>query len=660
MAEPLGILFYNDFWPQRPELSPDCPWPCRLLFDPSSFPVADVVIFHIPTLGGGLPMVKRPGQVWVAWSMESDVNYPSVSNPTFLRHFDLRMTYRRDADIWVPYLGPGMRAQMALPPVEKTADAPAVFISSNPMDRSGRGQYIAELMRYLRVDSYGRCLRNRHFAPDLGRTTKLQTITRYPFTLAFENSLARDYVTEKFFEPLLVGSVPVYLGAPNIDDFAPGEKAFVDVREFSGPAALAEYLKFLAENPDQYGEYLAWKYLPLRARFLDMIELASIGPLCRLAGLVSSRRETCLKAAHEGSERSSGILPTLSQATQNQPEPRIFPQALSSATAEPIDAVYCWVDSAEPAWHHDFEQHLYPRLERLPAQVGPHLFRNNDELRFSLRSLSDYAPWIGHVWLVTNGQIPRWLNRSHPGISLVSHEAIFPDPLNLPTFNSHAIELHLHRIPGLSRYFIYFNDDVFLGRPVDRSVFMAPDGMRQIWLDTWHLPTNPYGGPVHDRAYAYTQSLLDACLSPRFWRRAIAHMPQLYDRELIAVIQERWPREFTDTSSHRFRSPNDIALRVLYYHYALESKGNCRNHHANICGDKPDDYCFVQLRGQREEATILNHLLTTRPMFFCINDELDDFAEADVIRHLLRRTLAAYFPRPSPFELKENCVAAIR
>lgn len=598
--------------------------------------------------------MKRPGQVWVAWSMESDVNYPLVSNQAFLRQFDLRMTYRRDADIWVPYLEAGMQAQLALPPVEKTADAPAVYIASNPLDRSGRGLYIAELMRHLRVDSYGRCLRNRHLAQDLGRTTKLHTIARYAFTLAFENSLARDYVTEKFFEPLLVGSVPVYLGAPNIDDFSPGDNAFIDVREFSGPAALADYLKYLAEHPDRYANYLAWKSLPLRPRFLAMIESVSMEPLCRLAGLVASRRETCRAATEAVREPGSDIPSTLSQANWNRAAPSIFSKPLSLATAEPIDAVYCWVDSAEPVWLRDFEQHLYPRLERLPAQVSPHLFRNNDELRFSLRSLSDYAPWIRHVWLVTNGQIPCWLNRSHPGISLVSHETIFPDARNLPTFNSHAIELYLHRIPGLSRFYIYFNDDVFLGRPVDQNLFMAPDGTRQIWLDSWHLPTNPYGGPVHDRAYAYTQSLLDACLAPRFWRRAIAHTPQLYDRELIAEIQEKWPGEFTTTSSHRFRSPDDIALRILYYHYAMECQTTCRDHHASICGDKPDQYSFVQLRGQREEASVLNNLLITRPMFFCINDEMDDSAEAGFVRLLLRRTLSAYFPKPSPFELEKS------
>jgi hypothetical protein len=78
-------------------------------------------------------------------------------------------------------------------------------------------------MRYLQVHSYGKCLNNRALLEDTGRQTKLDKVARYKFTLAFENSLTRDYVTEKSFDPLIAGSVPVYLGAPNIEEFAPGK-----------------------------------------------------------------------------------------------------------------------------------------------------------------------------------------------------------------------------------------------------------------------------------------------------------------------------------------------------------------------------------------------------------------------------------------------------
>jgi len=94
--------------------------------------------------------------------------------------------------------------------------------------------------------------------------------------------------------------------------------------------------------------------------------------------------------------------------------------------------------------------------------VAENRFYDNDELKFSLRSLEKYAPWIRNVYLVTNGQIPNWLNLSNPKIRLVTHEQIFKNKSHLPTFSSPAIETHLHRINGLSKRFIYFNDDVLL------------------------------------------------------------------------------------------------------------------------------------------------------------------------------------------------------
>lgn len=86
--------------------------------------------------------------------------------------------------------------------------------------------------------------------------------------------------------------------------------------------------------------------------------------------------------------------------------------------------------------------------------------------RYSLRSLEANAPWIRHIYIVTNGQVPSWLDTSNPRVSIVPHDAIFANRSVLPTFSSLAIEFNLHRIPGLSETFLYFNDDVFLGRPV--------------------------------------------------------------------------------------------------------------------------------------------------------------------------------------------------
>ena len=77
------------------------------------------------------------------------------------------------------------------------------------------------------------------------------------------------------------------------------------------------------------------------------------------------------------------------------------------------------------------------------------LFLDFNQLMYSVRSIEMYAPWIRKIWIVTNGQKPTWLNQGNAHIEVVPHDKIFPKKEDLPTFNSRAIESHLHQIPGL-------------------------------------------------------------------------------------------------------------------------------------------------------------------------------------------------------------------
>lgn len=266
--KPLALL-YDSGWGRTMGLQKDCPPGFEVTTDRSRIAEARAVVFHIPTAPDLRRIRKLPGQKWVAWSMESDVNYPQLRDPRYMAQFDLTMSYRWDSDVPSPYFGRSMPASVVRAPVEKTAGAPAVYFASNTFDKWGRWHYVRELMRHLPVDSYGRSLRNRILPKDDGTETKLKTVARYRFTIAFENSISRDYVTEKFFEPLTAGSVPVYLGAPNIDEFAPGDLCCIDAAQFHGPRELAAYLDWLAHDEAQYGDFLAWKNKPLRESFLE-------------------------------------------------------------------------------------------------------------------------------------------------------------------------------------------------------------------------------------------------------------------------------------------------------------------------------------------------------------------------------------------------------
>lgn len=271
-----------------------CPG-CNVTSDRRQLWRADAVVFHIPATPVPVPMRKLPGQTWVAWSAESETNYPQLADPVFMEQFDLAVTYRSDADVVLAYCRPEEWLPFSPTSLAATTDrepAPAVYIASSGLNGSGRTDYVRELMRHMRVDSYGRSLNNRSLRCDDGRPTKLQTISRYRFTLSFENSIARDYVTEKFFDPLLVGSVPVYLGAPNVADYAPGAECYIDVREFSGPRELARHLLDLAADEERYARHLAWRARPLDPRFISMVEEQRTPAMFRLCQLLHKRRHT--------------------------------------------------------------------------------------------------------------------------------------------------------------------------------------------------------------------------------------------------------------------------------------------------------------------------------------------------------------------------------
>ncbi|XP_018406670.1 PREDICTED: N-acetylglucosamine-1-phosphotransferase subunits alpha/beta [Cyphomyrmex costatus] len=147
----------------------------------------------------------------------------------------------------------------------------------------------------------------------------------------------------------------------------------------------------------------------------------------------------------------------------------------------PIDVVYTWVNGSDPMFLESLQKHV--SIMDLSAVASR--FSDKDELRYSLRSLEMYAPWVRHVYIVTNGQIPSWLDMDNPRVTLVTHEDIFLNKSDLPTFSSPAIESHIHRIPGVSDKFLYFNDDVMLGAEIWPEDFVTQAGGQKIYLAWW-------------------------------------------------------------------------------------------------------------------------------------------------------------------------------
>jgi hypothetical protein len=287
------ILFYNPFfrrWPRVDDL--DKAAACHFTTDRAALPRADAVVFHLPSCSEIWNAPKYPGQLWVAASMESDASCPDQADPDFRRAFDLTMTHLRSSDAWSPYFSLARADELSAPVPAKTEPAPALQFTSAPQDHCGRLAYLTELMAHLPVDSYGKMLHNRDLGtPDQGRQSKFDTVRHYKFYLAFENSIEPDYVTEKFFQALAAGTVPVYRGAPNIRDFWPGAECCIDAADFAGPAELAAYLQALDRDDAAYRRYHAWRAEGVSGGFRQLFAPTSRPALARLCDLILTRTD---------------------------------------------------------------------------------------------------------------------------------------------------------------------------------------------------------------------------------------------------------------------------------------------------------------------------------------------------------------------------------
>jgi hypothetical protein len=182
------------------------------------------------------------------------------------------MSYHLDADIVTPYFSSAINNLLRGPVKEKSSEKNVCAFISSSFHKSGRLTYLKTLMNYLDIHSFGKVLRNKTLENDTGHQSKMNTMAEYKFTIAFENGIRRDYVTEKFFDPLMAGSVPIYLGAPNIDDFAPGDKCFINASDWDSPESLARYILTVCNDQELYQSYSDWRSKPFRPSFITLLE----------------------------------------------------------------------------------------------------------------------------------------------------------------------------------------------------------------------------------------------------------------------------------------------------------------------------------------------------------------------------------------------------
>ena len=308
-----------------------------------------------------------------------------------------------------------------------------------------------------------------------------------------------------------------------------------------------------------------------------------------------------------------------------------------------VDVVYTWVNSLDLEWQNLYQSHANSDL------VSSNLsrFTNRDELKFSIRSVLQNAPWVRKIFVLTNCKPPEWVNLDSNKIFWVHHEELF-DVNDLPTFNSHAIESVLHNINGLSNFFLYCNDDVFFAKPTKKSDFFLPNGLAKLRFE-------PYGvvnGRINESDPSYVNAARNGqrLLEQQFSKVPVQlhkHTVQCMRRDVLSEMEILFSKDLCATRRNKFRDITDVSpASFLYPHFAYMSG----------FGTKVDDNVLM-IKETADFQKVFNNLLVLKgnnkfselPLTICINDGVDSH-ENTIWNESVIGFLNIYFPDTSMVE----------
>ncbi len=323
---------------------------------------------------------------------------------------------------------------------------------------------------------------------------------------------------------------------------------------------------------------------------------------------------------------------------------------LASDISFDIDMVFSWVDGSST----EFQRERAKRMKAYVVGEGDESearFRQIDELKYALRSVYLFAPWVRRIFIATDSPAPEWL-ADHPRVTLMRSEDFFPDTSVLPTHNSHAVESQLHRIPGLAEHFLYSNDDMFFGRPVGPELFFSPGGITKFVEASTRIglgENDPSRSGFENAARVNRALLLD-----RFGKvttRHLEHTAAPLRKSVMEDLEREFPEDFARTAASQFRSATDISVTNSLYHYYALMTGRA--------------VAQTQVRSLYVETTLrvalrqMDKLRKRRDQdMFCLNDGSFPEISDEVRRTAVTEFLERYFPIAAPWETESQAEAA--
>ena len=329
-----------------------------------------------------------------------------------------------------------------------------------------------------------------------------------------------------------------------------------------------------------------------------------------------------------------------------------------------IDFVVPWVDGCDPVWRK--EKYKYMGIDEPDA--GDERYRDMGILKYWFRAVEAYAPWVNQVHFVTWGHLPEWLDPECPKLRIVRHQDYIPQKY-LPTFSSRPIELNLHRIPGLSEHFVYFNDDLFLNAPVEPEFFFqkgkpcdflrcAPPEFTDTTDVYAHTRVNSMVKVNYFHSYiklflrhptkivnlkygaaASLDNLVKLGNMHHYVGLVDPHLPNAYCKKTFQDVWNAMPQLLERVSGNRFRTPFDVNQCVFRY-WQLASGQFCPVSRASRGNFLNISYPFDTIAATLNDPDI---------KMVCINDSPHDI-DFEQVKAQIAAVLDRKLPNKSSFE----------
>lgn len=314
-----------------------------------------------------------------------------------------------------------------------------------------------------------------------------------------------------------------------------------------------------------------------------------------------------------------------------------------------IDLVFTYVDGTDPVHAARLAQ---TRLALGAAGAGntipvvkPTWYRHVNEITYSIRSAVKFLPWLGTIFVVTDGQTPPVdadLLASGK-VRVVDHAEIIPE-IYRPVFDATIIESFLHRIDGLSEVFLYNNDDMMFGRPIAPAEFVTqkPDGDLRLRLMTQPgilragiALASSLSPSFMPQANTFTAGIANACHLLRrhmglAWPDIIypRHFTHVYRVSTARRIERELGDALDESRRRHLRSHQQISWLPLAY--SLEARWYSADRGASAKADRTF-LDFERYRSPRSLARAWDGLANSRAKFLCLNnipaDQADRFAQ---------------------------------